>query len=111
MVGQSSRSYKLTSALSYVSRLSDLFLQCKKHYISYTGIGQVEGIIVSKGNYGIGQVGMINWGCGCFAVSMVTRERFFQDGADERAEASVGESLVEVGWSAEDDSVFFLRKL
>ena len=30
---------KWTGAFLYVSIASDLFLQCKMHYISYTGVG------------------------------------------------------------------------
>ena len=38
-IDQSSRLYKWTVAHLCVSRAADLFLICKKHYISYIGVG------------------------------------------------------------------------
>ena len=44
---------------SYISRGSDVFLQCKKHCTSYIGVDRpVGGLTISKDGDGIGQVGV-----------------------------------------------------
>ena len=81
-----------------VSIASELFLQCKKHYISYIRVGnQVGGFAVSKDGDGIGDVGFrARDGDGaCSALGTVTLER--SCGVEgTRAETDVGEDLLEL---------------
>ena len=59
-VGQSSRPCKWTGAHLYVSRASDLFVQCKMHYISYIGVVTPGWMIyIGKGVMGCQMIMMI----------------------------------------------------
>jgi hypothetical protein len=82
-----------TGAHSHVSRVSDLFLQCKKHLTSYTEIGKSGAFVVSKGRMGKDRlvIGLVKY---CLGMWMVGQEGFMgSKGHENRFSATFIHSL------------------